>query len=170
MRWRGGELPVPQLPYGFAFQSFQPGEEDRLTQVQNAAFADSWGFCANTVQQVRHRAAMSMCTPEGIIFLERGDEVVGYSWTSLWGEPPQAIGVIGMIGVTPPYRGKKLSQPLLLQGMHHLFQLGVKWIRLEVDAQNQPAVKLYKSVEFDRVMELQWFEACLSGGTGSLET
>ena len=164
MRWNGEEVSPVNLREGFAIETFRTGDEERLTQVQNASFGGNWGFCPNTVEEVRYRAGMSMSSPEGILFLAHGDETAGYCWTCITGAPENPIGVIGMIGIAPAYRGQGLSRPILLAGMGYLHSRGVSSIRLDVDGENQPAIGLYTSVGFNRTMELHWFEARLSEG------
>ena len=165
MRWQEEDLIEPKLPEGFSFVSFRQGEIERLTSVQNEAFAGTWGFCPNTVEQIFHRAGMSMSTMGGTIFLQRGIETVGYCWTCVLDTPIASTGNIHMIGLIPSYRARGLSKPLLVRGMSHLLAQGVKRIQLEVDSKNQPAVSLYRSMGFTRASEIQWFEVPLSSGT-----
>ena len=164
MQWRQDELPSVEVPQGFLIERFQPGDEERLTQVQNASFSGSWGFCPNTVQEISYRAGMAHSPPEGILLLAHGDDTAGYCWTCVLGDSQNSIGVIGMVGIVPAYRGRGLSKPILLAGMEHLRSRGVEHIRLDVDGENSPALKLYDSVGFSKAQELYWFEARLSVG------
>ena len=163
MRWQQTEVPAAELPQGFGIEKFQPGHEEKLTKVQNASFDGSWGFCPNTIEEVQYRAGMNMSTRGGIFFLNDGSETAGYCWTCIHGHSANPIGVIGMIGIDPVYRGRGLSKPILLAGMRYLHSSGVKYIGLDVDGLNEPAIKLYTSVGFKQAMELHWFEARLSG-------
>jgi mycothiol synthase len=63
-----------------------------------------------------------------------------------------------MIGVAPDYRGRGLSKPLLVAGMRYLLSAGVSEIGLHVDGANTPAIRLYQSVGFQKIGELNWFE------------
>ena len=163
MVWQQESVPPVELSPGFIIESHQPGDEERLTRVQNAAFGGSWGFCPNTVEEVRYRAGMSSSSPEGILFLTQGDETAGYCWTRIQGESQGPIGVIGMIGIVPDFRGQGLGRPILLAGMEYLHSQGVKQIRLDVDGENGPAIKLYNSAGFHKARELHWFEVRLPG-------
>ena len=163
MRWQAAEVPSLMVPEGFAVTSMQPGEEERLTRVQNASFEGSWGFCPNTVEEVAYSVSMAMTSPEGIFFLNRGEDTAGHCWTYLFGAPDRTFGVIGMIGIDPAFRGQGLSKPILLAGMNYLHSKGANYIVLDVDAQNAPGIKLYNSVGFQKSMDLHWFEARLSG-------
>ena len=163
MRWEGREVPTSEPPQGFAIESFRRGHEEKLTTVQNNSFEGSWGFCPNTVEEVTYRAGIAESPPGGILFLNYGDEAAGYCWTCIRGQPPNLVGIIGMIGIEPRYRGRGLSRPILLAGMDYLHSIGVKYVMLDVDGENSPATGLYTSVGFNKTMELHWFEARLPG-------
>ena len=163
MRWQGEEVPPRELPEGFAIASFRPGDEEKLTMVQNSSFGGSWGFCPNTLEEISYRAGMGISPPEGILFLTHGQDTAGYCWTCVLGDSQYSVGVIGMIGIDPGYRGRGLSKPILLAGMKYLQSRQVRHIQLDVDEENQPGIRLYGSVGFQNVMDLYWFEARLSG-------
>ena len=146
-------------PEGFNLRGLRPGEEDILTRAQNDAFTGSWGFSPNTTEEVTYSVAMNGTGHEGVILLERGDDVAGYCWTRIFGPSGQPVGIICMIGVVPAFRGKGLSKPLLLQGMEYMKGKGAQYIKLEVDEQNAPAIRLYTSVGFRKEANLYWFEA-----------
>ena len=164
MRWQESKVPSVQLPPGYSIESFRPGDEERLTMVQNASFRDSWGFCPNTVEEVRYGVGMSISNQDGILFLAHGDDTAGYCWTYIVGESQPLAGIIGMIGITPEYRSRGLSKPILLAGMNYLYSRGVDYIGLDVDAENTPGVRLYTSVGFKKAQEYHWFESRLSEG------
>ena len=164
MHWEGKGVPSPQPPPGFAITTFREGDAERLTQVQNDAFEGSWGFCINTVEQIEYRTRLSINHLERIFFLNQNDKSAGYCWTHLIGDPKSPVGIIGMIGVTPAYRGQSLSRPILLAGMEYLYSAGVKYIKLDVDGENAAAIGLYRSVGFEKVAEDHWFEARVSTG------
>jgi len=168
MLWQGGQSP-PWFPAnGYHVRAFSPGDEGLLTQVQNAAFSQSWGFCPNTVEQIKYRADMSNTRHEGIVFLfhreeqAQVDEPAGYCWTCLVPVPQGLRGVIGMIGVVPKFRGRGVSKSILMAGMDYLQTAGVADIGLEVDSNNTPALRLYTSVGFEKASELHWFELDLA--------
>ena len=163
MRWDDRSLPPADPPEGFGIEAFHRGDEERLTRVQNSAFDGSWGFCPNTVEEITYRSQMSISPPEGIVFLNHGSDTAGYCWTCTESTGSKAVGVIGMIGIVPEYRGRGLAKPALLAGMHYLRSRRVPYIKLDVDAQNTPAIRLYTSLGFEKTQELHWFEASLSG-------
>ncbi len=159
MRWKGNALPKVELPDGFALRSFRPGRDaQRLTDIQNAAFGDSWGFSPNTVEQIEARIASKSTTPEGILFITHGDGVAAYNWTVRPAGPGGRLGRIAMTGVHPAYRGMGLSRPTVLAGMRWLASRGVEVIELEMDSANLSAARVYESLGFERVADTVWFE------------
>ena len=161
MRWEEPELPAVEAPEGLSLAHYRPGDAEELTGIQNAAFGGHWGFCPNTSEEIAYRAEMSISPHDGILLMRSDSATVGYCWTCTLGDAPHSIGVISMIGIDPAYRGKGLSRPVLLAGMEYLRSQEVKYIQLDVDSENTPAVKLYSSIGFKVVEELHWFEASL---------
>ena len=164
MRWSGDSLPNEDLPDGFALRSFRPGlDSRRLTDIQNAAFGDSWGFSPNTAEQIEARVASKSTTPEGILFITHGDDVAAYNWTARPAGPGGKLGRIAMTGVHPEYRGMGLSRPTILAGMRWLASQGVEVIELEMDLSNLSAARVYRSLGFEKVADTVWFELRLDG-------
>ena len=161
MLWQNGEVPELETPPGFSLRSFASGDEGLLTRVQNSAFGDSWGFCPNTVEEISYRVRMSRCNPEGILFLIRDGGVAAYCWTLIEGDGEHRAGVVGMAGVSPPYRGLGLSRVALLAGMRYLRSQGVEAIDLTVDSENLLATRTYLALGFRRVSETLWYEGRL---------
>lgn len=162
MVWSQDSLPDQEIPSGFSVRSYQPEDASILTEAQNSAFEGSWGFCPNTVDQIEYRSQMANTSNQGILILNDGDKTAGYCWTCLSPLDGNIRGVIGMIGVVPDYRGQGISRTILLASMEYLRSLNVADIGLQVDGSNTPATRLYTSVGFEKVGELQWFELGLS--------
>ena len=159
MRWRGDALPNGELPDGFTLRSFRAGHDaQRLTDIQNAAFGDSWGFSPNTVEQIEARLASKSTTPDGILFVTRDGEIAAYNWTVRPAGPGGKLGRIAMTGVHPDYRGMGLSRPTVLTGMAWLKTRGVDVIELEMDSSNLSAARVYESLGFEKVSDTVWFE------------
>ena len=163
MVWHKAALPEWKIPPGFSVRSFQSEDAAMLTEVQNAAFARSWGFCPNTVEQIIHRTSMANTSHRGILFLFQGEKPAGYCWTCISPVDNGIRGVIGMIGIVPEFRGRGISHTILLAGMEYLRSIDVADIGLQVDASNTPAIRLYTSVGFEAAGDLYWFERGLEG-------
>lgn len=59
-------------------------------------------------------------------------------------------GSIQNLGILPGWRGRGLGEALLLQALHGFRQAGLGRARLEVTAQNDPAIRLYHRLGFRR--------------------
>ena len=133
--WSGASVPLPGVDAGYSVRCFENGDERTLTELQNACFAGSWGFCPNTVEETAAKLAFGTSFPCGIVFVEHGGRPVAYAWTFMSG----VTGWIGMTGVHPDYRGRGLGKAALTAGMTYLAENGAKTVRLEVDDLNAAA-------------------------------
>ena len=163
MRWEGPQAPPVALPEGFELRPFKLGEDEAaLTALQNAAFADSWGFCPNTVEEISARVRFSRCYPDGIIFATDGNRLAGYNWTMRTSTQGPGTGWITMTGVHPDFRNKGLGRAVLVAGIQYLSTKKVEGIELEVDSENEPATRLYLSLGFRPVAHDVWYEKPLT--------
>ena len=159
MTWYGDKVPAPGLASGFGLRSFRTGlDEEALTDLQNAAFGDSWGFCPNTVDEIRARLRFKTNHPDGIILATDGPRLAAYNWTQRALSGSVSTGWISMTGVHPDYRGRGLGKAIVLAGMEVLTGKGVRSIELEIDEQNARAREIYCSVGFRKSGEMLWYE------------
>ena len=129
----------------------QRGEEDKLTQIQNRAFAGIAGYNPNTVEEITYRINRSNCSPEDVLLAYKGDKVIGYCWTGVvceGGATSKRKGQIFMLGVDPDYRGKGVGRKVLLAGLAHLKSKGLQVAELGTERENKIARALYKSIGF----------------------
>jgi hypothetical protein len=61
------------------------------------------------------------------------------------------LGAIQNIGITPPHRGRGLGTCLLLQALAGFRQAGLPRVYLEVTADNEGAIRLYRRLGFATV-------------------
>jgi mycothiol synthase len=155
-----GEL-NPQIPHGFELRHFALGDEGSLCALQNLAFADSWGFRPNTVEEIRHLVNCGLCHPEGVLFISDEGRLIGYCWT-IDDASDRQKGFIRMMGVAPPYHGRGLGRAILMAGIGYLRRRGMTTIKLTVDSRNTSAKRLYQSVGFKRIGTTLWYEKRLS--------
>ena len=144
----------------------QRGEEDKLTNIQNRAFAEHWGYNPNTIEEIIYQTNLSGCSPEDVVLLCDGDKVVGYCWTRKTGEAGDAIGKstgqIFMLGADPDYRGKGAGKKVLLAGLAYLKNQGLPVAELTVDSENKVACALYRSIGFEVRTSSLWYEKVLN--------
>ena len=159
MRWEGDDLPSLALRPGFQLKPFCLGrDEATLTELQNDAFGEHWGFCPNTVEEIAARVRMKVTDPDGIIFVMDGNRPAGYNWTLRYENSYGKVGVVSMTGVHPSYRGNGLGTAVVVSGMQYLKDRGVDAIELEVDSENTPARGLYLKLGYRRVSRSVWYE------------
>lgn len=154
LAWDGGCVPLLQLDGGYAVRCFEIGDERALTDLQNACFEGSWGFCPNTVEETAAKLAFGISFPCGVVFVERCGRPAAYAWTFMSGD----TGWIGMTGVHPDYRGRGLAKTALTAGMTCLAENGARTVRLEVDDANAAAKRVYFAAGFREVGSTVWYE------------
>jgi mycothiol synthase len=143
-------------------RSLQPGEEGRLTQLQNRCFAGTWGFNPNTIEEITYRISLPNSSPDDIFLIFDSDKPVGYCWTRIevWKKqaPGEGTGRIYMLGVDPDYRGRGLGRQLLFVGLSYLKSKTLRAAVLTVDNENKAARVLYRSVGFKLWKSSFWYE------------
>ncbi len=143
------------------YHHLQYGEEDKLAQIQNRSFADTWGYNPNTTEEIVYRVNLSNCSPRDIILAIEEDKPIGYCWTRIKMEGGVSNGQIYMLGVDPDHRGRGIGKLLLLAGLSYLKSRGVAVVELTVDSQNRVACALYESVGFKTSSTTLWYEKVL---------
>ena len=159
MRWQDEGVPEVNLPPGFAVRSLVAGQdEDTLTDLQNVAFGENWGFSPNTVEQIRVRVENNRGGPESIIFITEEGKPAAYNWTMFYPDDESPSGVVAMTGVHPNYRGRGIGRAVVTAGIAYLVERGASFVDLEVDADNIPARELYLNLGFRKVGRSVWYE------------
>ena len=140
----------------------QPGEEEKLAQIQNRSFAGSWGYNLDTVEAITYRTSLSHCSPEDVVLTCDGDRIVGYCWAGVTGGGGAARdekeGRIFMLGVDPDYRGRGIGRGVLRAGLDYLRSKGLRVAWLTVDSENKVACALYLSLGFELKSSRLWYE------------
>lgn len=136
---------------------FVPGVDDAAwIRVNNRAFVDH----ADQGHEDRTTLAARMAEPwfDAADFLVADEvdphlagELSGFCWTKI--HPPsagggQGLGEIYVIGVDPRHQGQGLGPAFVLAGLDHLVGRGIDTALLYVDADNEPARRLYDRLGF----------------------
>jgi mycothiol synthase len=153
------------LPAAIECYYLRPGEEDKLTQLQNCAFAGTWGYNPNTVEEITFRINSSTCSRQDIVLIYEADKAIGYCWTGISceeGIPSVRKGRILMLGVAPDYRGKGIGRELVMAGLTRLKSKGLGIAELTVDSENKTARALYQSLGFEVQANTLWYEKVIS--------
>ena len=150
-------------PNIYSYRHLQPGEEDKLTQIQNHCFMGTWGYNPNTIEDITYYINLSYHSPEDIILIYEGDEPVGYCWMEINREAAKGKrkGYIYMLGVDPDYRGRGIGKIALLAGLSYLKNKGIRVAEITVDSKNEVACALYRSVGFKLWTTTLWYEKAI---------
>ena len=153
-------------PQGFTLRPFKLGtDESSLTEIQNAAFNDHWGFCPNTEEDIAAKVRFSRSFPDGIIFAMKDERIAAYNWTMRTPAGKGSTGWIAMTGVHPDYRGLGLGKAIASSGVAYLYETGMSTIELEVDSANTKAINIYQALGFNKITENVWYELKINAPT-----
>ncbi len=147
-------LPELKLPAGVQLRAFVPGrDEDAWLAANKAAFAHHPEQGNMTRADLDARKAEPWFDPAGFLLaVDPADRIQGFHWTKVHprhGDHP-AIGEAYVVGVIPEAQGTGLGKALTVAGIQHLQGLGLRAVMLYVDADNIPAVALYRRLGFTR--------------------
>ncbi|TLM74643.1 mycothiol synthase [Pseudarthrobacter sp. NamB4] len=150
----GADLPEVVLPEGVSLRAFVPGrDEDAWLALNRAAFAHHPEQGSLTRADLEARMAEDWFDPAGFLLAEdREGRLLGFHWTKVHprhGAHP-AIGEVYAVGVAPEAQGMGLGKALTVAGIKYLQELGLHAVMLYTDADNAPAVALYRRLGFTR--------------------
>ncbi|MDQ3811955.1 MAG: mycothiol synthase [Chloroflexota bacterium] len=95
-----------------------------------------------------------------LITRDGGGEILGFCWVKLPVDPT-AAGEIYIVGVAPHARGRGLGRSLTQAGLAHIRARGRPGATLYVEADNEPAIRLYEGLGFEQRFEHVLFARAL---------
>ena len=153
--------PMPPAA-GVTIRPFVPGQDDAAWLAVNArAFADHPEQGSWTQHDLEGRLHADWFDPAGFLLAERDGTLLGYHWTKVHQDAVDdaglPIGEVYVLGVDPAAQGMRLGSVLLVAGLQHLAQRGIRTVLLYVDESNQTAVRLYQKAGFETfAVDVQW--------------
>jgi ribosomal protein S18 acetylase RimI-like enzyme len=151
----GQSLPAAPPPPGFSFVAWQDsllsehGESlfasfhDTIDAVVFPSLGDRSG-CYFLMTEVTRKSGFL----PGATWLLSGPS--GYCGTVQGVREPGGVGAIQNLGITAAYRNRGLGSMLLEQALEGFRRAGLKRALLEVTAQNEGAIRLYRRLGFRR--------------------
>jgi len=130
-------------------RAFQPGvDEEAWLITNNRAFASHPEQGHWDLATLLEREREPWFDPEGLRLLEAEGRLAGSCWTKVHGSADPPLGEIYVIGVDPDFQGRGWGRALTRAGLDWLADRGLTVGMLYVDAANQPAVSMYRSMGF----------------------
>jgi ribosomal protein S18 acetylase RimI-like enzyme len=145
--------PTPPLPGGYRWLAWDVAHLELHAEVKFHSFyeeIDAVVFpslstrtgCTYLMREICRKAGFRS---EATWLLAYGDSYCG---TVQGIRERNGMGAIQNLGIVPSHRGHGLGRALLLQSLHGFVRAGLGRAFLEVTAQNEPAVRLYRGVGF----------------------
>lgn len=145
--------PVPALPEGYFWVAWDEGLLETHAAVKYASFydeidsaifpslADRYG-CSHLMREIRNKPG----------FVAQATWMIAcaadYCGTVQGVRDRTGMGAIQNLGVVSTHRGHGLGTALLIQALHGFRRHGLSRVYLEVTAQNEAAIRLYRRIGF----------------------
>jgi mycothiol synthase len=143
--------PVPEVhwPEGVSVRSFVPGQDDAAWLALNArAFAHHPEQGRMTQADLDARTAEPWFDPTGFLLAEKDGALAGFHWTKVHSDGPVPLGEVYVVGVDPDRHGGGLGTALTAAGLNLLYDRGLRTVLLYVEADNAPALAVYRRLGF----------------------
>jgi mycothiol synthase len=148
-------LPIarePKWPAGIEVRTFEVGrDETAWLEVNNRAFADHAEQGGWTTATLARRLAEPWFDPRLFLLAFDADGLLGFNWLKVHEahDRDPRLGEIYVIGVDPRGQGSGLGSALAIAGLRAVHERDIVTAMLFCASDNEPALKLYRSLGFD---------------------
>ena len=142
----GFDTAVVGLPGQRGAEGFVVGRDEEAWLELNAR-----AFASHPEQGAVARADLDVLMaepwfdPNDFLLLRDGEHLIGYCWLKV----EAGTGEFYVVGVSPDRQGEGLGRRLVEAGLSRLAERGIRTASLYVEADNTPALALYRSFGFD---------------------
>ena len=132
-------------PTDSRIRSFRPGDDDNAWLALNAkAFANHPEQGKLTQRDLDDRKAEPWFDSDDFLLLDDGGTLIGFCWLKVEG----GDGEFYAVGLDPSRQGEGLGRVLMDAGLARLAERGIRVASLYVEADNEPALALYRRYGF----------------------
>lgn len=149
------KIALPLAPHfkdeikGFTTRTFKPGIDEAAWLALNArAFRDHPEQGAWSAEDIAARETLPWFDPNSFLIAESHGQLAGACWIKIHYDVSPEIGEIYVISVDPSYQGLGLGKALTISGLRWLETHQIDQAMLYVDAHNERALSLYRSIGF----------------------
>lgn len=157
-------------PPGVMIRRYEEGDERVLYEVDQASFAEHWGFRPTSLESFNEELHGEDWDPSLVFFAQASGTTVGYVVSFLF----EMCGYVNDLGVLKEWRRRGIGTALLRRSFAELAGRGSREVRLFVDTRNvHGAVALYEGVGMSVYRRYDVFDigtseaAELTGGAGT---
>ena len=144
------------VPDGLQLRTFDPdaaADDDAVVALLAAAYPERHVWHGSDFAALR---ASDWFRADDLLMLESADGLLGIHWMKRRGD---GVGEVYNLALAPEAQGRGLGGLLLDAGLAHLADIGIQEVILWVDAENPPALALYRTRGFTP----RWDDVSLTG-------
>lgn len=148
---------VNALPESLALVRWSALRSDQAVWAAvNEAFADHWGFVAETFDSFEHRVDTGVFDPQASVLAVDGGEIAGGALCQMGAYARERfqrnMGYLEMLFVRRAWRRRGVGEALLRSAIQNAREYGHASLRLTVDTENPTgAMRIYEKTGFDPV-------------------
>jgi len=152
-----GTIPPTQLVEGFEVRGCK-GESEvaARARAQHATFGSSASF-ERYLERFTNFMRSSVYRPGQDIIVVSPDGQVG-AFCIVWTDPVNKVGLFEPVGTHPDFLRKGLGRAVMIEGLHRLYERGMRSAVVSTFEDNSAAIKLYESVGFQVANHLGTYE------------
>ena len=141
-------LRLTPLPSGSAegMTAFTPADAQEWLELNARAFAGHPEQGSMSLADLQATMAEPWFDAGDFLLLREDGVLVGYAWLKVEGAGQD--GEFYVVGVDPAHQGRGLGKRLMSAGFARLAERGIRGVHLYVEADNAPALRLYRDYGF----------------------